>query len=83
MLITRIFDTCCDQRLALSRTFLGILELIRWQQWAVALAHGGMTSTLETAAKTLLSDPPWMRVFKNTYDAIEEQLNKVLIYHYV
>ena len=36
-----------------------------------------MTATLENAAKNLLSDPPWMRVFKNTYDSIEDQLNKV------
>ena len=38
-----------------------------------------MTATLENAAKNLLSDPPWMRVFKNTYDSIEDQLNKVLV----
>ena len=36
-----------------------------------------MAATLENAAKNLLSDPPWMRVFKNTYDSIEDQLNKV------
>eukprot|EP00092_Neocalanus_flemingeri_P016447 GFUD01017797.1.p1 GENE.GFUD01017797.1~~GFUD01017797.1.p1 ORF type:complete len:977 (-),score=204.76 GFUD01017797.1:255-3140(-) len=38
-----------------------------------------MASTLEAAAKGLLSDPAWNRVFKNTYDAIEEQLNKILV----
>ena len=38
-----------------------------------------MASTLEAAAKGLLSDPAWSRVFKNTYDAIEEQLNKILV----
>ena len=37
-----------------------------------------MTATLENAARNLLSDPPWMRVFKNTYDSIEDQLNKVV-----
>ena len=37
-----------------------------------------MASTLEAAAKGLLSDPAWSRVFKNTYDALEEQLNKIL-----
>ena len=40
-------------------------------------ARSTMTATLENAAKNLLSDPPWMRVFKNTYDSIEDQLNKV------
>ena len=38
-----------------------------------------MASTLEAAARGLLSDPAWARVFKNTYDAIEEQLNKILV----
>ena len=39
----------------------------------------GMAVTLEAAARGLLSDPAWARVFKNTYDAIEEQLNKMLV----
>ena len=38
-----------------------------------------MFSTLEVAAKGLLSDPSWNWVFKNTFDAVEEQLNKILI----
>ena len=38
-----------------------------------------MASTLEAAARGLLSDPQWSRVFKNTYDAIEEQINKILV----
>ena len=38
-----------------------------------------MFSTLEAAAKGLLSDPSWNWVFKNTFDAVEEQLNKILI----
>ena len=38
-----------------------------------------MAGTLEAAARGLLSDPTWNRVFKNTYDAIEEQLNKILV----
>ena len=38
-----------------------------------------MAGTLEAAARGLLSDPPWSRVFKNIYDAIEDQLNKVLV----
>ena len=37
-----------------------------------------MFSTLEVAAKGLLADPSWNWVFKNTFDAMEEQLNKVL-----
>ena len=36
-----------------------------------------MFSTLEVAAKGLLADPSWNWVFKNTFDAMEEQLNKV------
>ena len=36
-------------------------------------------AVLEAAARGLLSDPTWNRVFKNTYDAIEEQLNKILV----
>ena len=38
-----------------------------------------MFSTLEVAAKGLLADPSWNWVFKNTFDAMEEQLNKVQI----
>ena len=38
-----------------------------------------MFSTLEVAAKGLLIDPSWNWVFKNTFDAMEEQLNKILI----
>ena len=40
-------------------------------------AASTMAGTLEGVAKNLLSDPHWMRVFKNTYDSIEDQLNKV------
>ena len=32
-----------------------------------------MFSTLEVAAKGLLADPYWTWVFKNTFDAMEEQ----------
>ena len=32
-----------------------------------------MFSTLEVAAKGLLADPSWTWVFKNTFDAMEEQ----------
>ena len=39
-----------------------------------------MFSTLEVAAKGLLADPSWNWVFKNTFDAMEEQLNKVQYY---
>ena len=37
----------------------------------------GMFSTIEVAAKGLLNDPSWNWVFKNTFDAIEDKLNKV------
>ena len=43
------------------------------------LKHQGMFSTLEAAANGLLSDPSWNWVFKNTFDSVEEQLNKILI----
>jgi hypothetical protein len=33
-----------------------------------------MAGTLEVAARGLLSDSTWSRVFKNTFDAIDEQL---------
>lgn len=36
-----------------------------------------MFSTMEVAAKGLLVDPQWNWVFKNTFDAMEDQLNKV------
>ena len=36
-----------------------------------------MFSTIEVAAKGLLNDPSWNWVFKNTFDAIEDKLNKV------
>ena len=36
-----------------------------------------MLSTIEVAAKGLLNDPSWNWVFKNTFDAIEDKLNKV------
>ena len=36
-----------------------------------------MFSTMELATQGLLSSPTWNWVFKNTFDAIEEQLNKV------
>ena len=36
-----------------------------------------MFSSMELATKGLLSSPTWNWVFKNTFDAIEEQLNKV------
>lgn len=37
-----------------------------------------MFSGLEVATRGLMTDPTWNWVFKNTFDAIEEQLNKVL-----
>ena len=40
-----------------------------------------MSSQIEAATRTLLSEPPWLKVFKNTYDAIEELLNKVGLLH--
>ena len=36
-------------------------------------------STLEVAARGILNDPSWNWVFKNTFDAVEERLNKILI----
>ena len=41
-----------------------------------------MFSTIEVAAKGLLNDPAWNWVFKNTFDAIEDKLNKVCIKDY-
>ena len=35
-----------------------------------------MFSGLEVATQGLMTDPVWNWVFKNTFDAIEEQLNK-------
>ena len=40
-----------------------------------------MFSTIEVAAKGLLNDPSWNWVFKNTFDAIEDKLNKVCEKH--
>ena len=40
-----------------------------------------MFSTIEVAAKGLLNDPSWNWVFKNTFDAIEDKLNKVCKKH--
>ena len=37
-----------------------------------------MFSGLEVATRGLMTDPTWNWVFKNTFDAMEEQLNKVL-----
>ena len=36
-------------------------------------------AVLEAAARGVLGDPTWNRVFKNTYDAIEGRLNKILV----
>ena len=33
--------------------------------------------TMERMARNILADPPWMKVFKNSYDSVEENLNKV------
>ena len=38
-----------------------------------------MANTLEAAARGLLTDPSWSKIFKTTFDAIEDQLNKVLV----
>ena len=37
-----------------------------------------MTS-LESAARDWLSDPPWNKLFKNSWDVIEDQLNRCLV----
>ena len=37
-----------------------------------------MTS-LESAARDWLSDPPWNKLFKNSWDVIEDQLNRGLV----
>ena len=38
-----------------------------------------MASTLESTAKSLLAKPTSNNVFKNTYDVIEDWLNRVLV----
>ena len=38
-----------------------------------------MATSLEAAAKEWLSDPPWSRVFKNSFDVVEDQVNKGLV----
>ena len=38
-----------------------------------------MATSLEAAAKEWLSDPPWNRVFKNSFDVLEDQVNKGLV----
>jgi len=38
-----------------------------------------MATSLEAAAREWLSDPPWNRVFKNSFDVIEDQVNKGLV----
>ena len=43
------------------------------------VANPGMAGTLEAVSRNLLSDPVWTKVFRNTCDAVEEQLNKLLI----
>ena len=35
-------------------------------------------STLESTAKEFLNEPPWSRVFKNSFDVIKDGLNKVI-----
>ena len=45
----------------------------------VVREEAGMFSTIEVAAKGLLNDPSWNWVFKNTFDAIEDKLNKVCL----
>ena len=38
-----------------------------------------MTTSLESAARDWLSDPPWNKLFKNSWDVIEDQLNRALV----
>ena len=38
-----------------------------------------MTAALEAAAKEWLSDPSWVKVFKNSFDVLEDQINKGLV----
>ena len=38
-----------------------------------------MTAALEQAAKEWLSDPSWVKVFKNSFDVLEDQINKGLV----
>ena len=38
-----------------------------------------MATSLEAAAKDWLSDPPWNKLFKNSWDVIEDQLNRGLV----
>lgn len=37
-----------------------------------------MTS-LESAARDWLSDPPWNKLFKNSWDVVEDQLNRGMV----
>ena len=36
-------------------------------------------ASLETAAKDWLSDPPWNKLFKTSFDVIEDQINRGLV----
>ena len=67
-----------------------ILELEKWVLWWTKLHavffwvlladHGYQNSkTWQEVCKGLMTDPTWNWVFKNTFDAMEEQLNKVSI----
>ena len=48
--------------------------------WMLLSDHGYQNSkTWQEVCKGLMTDPTWNWVFKNTFDAMEEQLNKVSI----
>ena len=38
-----------------------------------------MATSLEAAAKDWLSDPPWNKLFKNSFDVVEDQINRGLV----
>ena len=51
--------------------------------WMLLSDHGYQNSkTWQEVCKGLMTDPTWNWVFKNTFDAMEEQLNKVSIEHF-
>ena len=40
-----------------------------------------ITVVIKNISEGLMTDPTWNWVFKNTFDAMEEQLNKVCMTH--
>ena len=36
-------------------------------------------ASLEATAKDWLHDPPWNKLFKNSFDVVEDQINKALL----